>query len=130
TGGITPPVTLPVTLDATTASGQITAVNAGTAATSPVLRIDGPVSMPAVYAQYQDSTVRQLDYAETINAGEFLVIDVDSKQAILNGTASRRRYLSAQWPVIPPGEAVTFQFFADTYDPAALLTVTWRSAWL
>ncbi|MGW1813276.1 phage distal tail protein, partial [Streptomyces sp. NPDC002125] len=32
TGGITPPVTLPVTLDATTASGQITAVNAGTAA--------------------------------------------------------------------------------------------------
>ncbi|KFK91488.1 hypothetical protein IX27_00175 [Streptomyces sp. JS01] len=130
TGGISPPLTPPVLLDATTVSGQITAVNIGSFATCPVLRIDGPVVAPSVYAQYQDSTVRLLDYTETINTGEYLVIDVDSKQAILNGTASRRRFLSAQWPVIPPGEAVTFQFAADSYDPAALLTVTWRSAWL
>ncbi|MET9702323.1 phage distal tail protein [Streptomyces griseus] len=130
TGGISPPLTPPILLNATTVSGQITAVNTGTFATSPVLRIDGPVIAPSVYAQYQDSSVRLLDYTETINAGEYLVIDVDSKQAILNGTASRRRFLSAQWPVIPAGEVVTFQFSADSYDPAALLTVTWRSAWL
>ncbi|MFF2522226.1 phage tail family protein [Streptomyces liangshanensis] len=128
-GGITPPFSLPVTLDATTVSGQITATNPGTFETRPVLRIDGPVAAPRVLALYQDGTVRQLAYSETIAADEFLVIDVDAKSAVLNGTASRRRFLSAQWPVIPAQQTVTFMFAADVYTPAALLTVTWRPAW-
>lgn len=130
TGGLAPPLTAPVTLTATTVAGQIDAANTGTIATRPVLRIDGPVSKPAVFAQYGDGTVRQLVYDEDIGAGEYLTIDVLAKEVILNGTASRRRYLSAQWPEIPPGETVSFQFLAATYDPAALLTVTWRSAWM
>ena len=129
-GGITPPFTLPVSLDAVTVSGQATATNVGNFVTCPVLRIDGPVAAPTVLAQYQDSTVRQLAYSEAIGAGEYLTIDTDSKQVILNGSASRRRYLSAQWPYIPASESVTFQFSASVYEPAALLTVSWRSAWL
>lgn len=130
TGGVTPPLVPPLTVSATTVSGTIDASNAGTFGTRPVLRIDGPVSMPSIFAQYEDSTIRQLVYSENIGAGEYLTIDVDSKQAILNGTASRRRYLSAQWPEIPAQQTVTFQFLAASYDPAALLTVTWRSAWM
>ncbi|MGW6739729.1 phage distal tail protein [Streptomyces sp. NPDC055025] len=130
-GGLAPPVTPPVTVDATTVAGQINAANTGKFSTRPVLRIDGPVTAPTVAAQYQDGSVRLLTYAETIGAGEYLVIDVDAKAAVLNGTASRRRFLSApRWPEIPAESTVTFQFLADTYDPAALLTVTWRSAWM
>lgn len=129
-GGITLPFTLPVTLSAVSVSGQVTATNAGTVESCPVIRIDGPVANPVVLAQYQDSTVRQLRYGETIASGDYLTIDVDSKQALLNGSASRRRYLSAQWPVIPANESVIFQFSGDVYAPAALMTVSWRSAWL
>ncbi|MET9479885.1 hypothetical protein [Streptomyces sp. NPDC006638] len=129
TGGITPPLTPPITLSATTVSGQIDAANPGSFETRPVLRIDGPVAAPRILAQYQDGTVKQLAYSETIGIGEYLTIDVDGKTAVLNGTASRRRFLSAQWPVIPAEQSVSFLFVADVYDPAALLTVTWRPAW-
>ncbi|MEV8395607.1 MULTISPECIES: hypothetical protein [unclassified Streptomyces] len=129
-GGLTPPITPPVTITATTVAGQIVATNLGSISTRPVLRIDGPVTNPTVFAQYPDGTVRRLAYSETIASGEYLTIDVDAKQVILNGTASRRRYLSAQWPDIPPKQTVTFQFAATGYNSSALLTATWRSAWL
>ncbi|MFJ2676404.1 hypothetical protein [Streptomyces sp. NPDC087525] len=130
TGGLTSPITPPVTITATTVAGQIVATNLGTIATRPVLRIDGPVTNPTVFAQYSDGTVRRLAYSEAIASGEYLTIDVDAKQVILNGTASRRRFLSAQWPDIPPKQTVTFQFAATGYNSSALLTATWRSAWL
>ncbi|MFJ2174324.1 phage distal tail protein [Streptomyces sp. NPDC087851] len=130
TGGLTPPITPPVTVTATTVAGQIVATNIGTIATRPVLRIDGPVTNPTVFAQYADGTVRRLAYSDTIASGEYLTIDVDAKQVLLNGTASRRRYLSAQWPDIPPQQSMTFQFAASGYNSSALLTATWRSAWL
>ncbi|MFE5131948.1 phage distal tail protein, partial [Bacillus mobilis] len=129
-GGLSPPITPPVTITATTVAGQIVATNLGSISTRPVLRIDGPVTNPTVFAQYPDGTVRRLAYSETIASGEYLTIDVDAKQVILNGTASRRRYLSAQWPDIPPKQTVTFQFAATGYNSSALLTATWRSAWL
>ncbi|MGW0580488.1 hypothetical protein ACWD25_32040 [Streptomyces sp. NPDC002920] len=48
----------------------------------------------------------------------------------LNGVVSRRRYLSGQWPEIGPSDGVEFQFRAASPSPTALLTVTWRSAWI
>ncbi|MFB6977682.1 phage distal tail protein [Streptomyces scopuliridis] len=130
TGGLAPPVAPPATIAATTVAGQVVAINIGSIATRPVLRIDGPVTNPTVFAQYSDGSVRRLAYSETVASGEYLTIDVDAKQVLLNGTASRRRYLSAQWPDIPPQQSVTFQFAASGYNSSALLTVTWRSAWL
>ncbi|MFD0429420.1 hypothetical protein ACFQ60_22345 [Streptomyces zhihengii] len=130
TGGLTLPASPPLTLAATTVSGEVAAYNAGDMATRPVLRIDGPVAAPRIYAQYENAAVRALLYAETLGAGDSLVIDVDAKSVILNGTASRRRFLTAQWPEIPAKQTVRFQFTADVYAPGALLTVTWRSAWM
>ncbi|QXE36214.1 phage tail family protein [Streptomyces sp. GMY02] len=129
-GGLAPPITPPVTVAATTVAGQVVAANQGTVGTRPVLRIDGPVTDPTVFAQYPDGTVKRLAYSESIADGEYLTIDVDAKSVILNGTASRRRYLSAQWPEIPADATVTFLFAATGYNSTALLTVTWRSAWL
>jgi hypothetical protein len=45
---------------------------------------------------------------------------------------SRRRFLtvSAGWPTIPAGSSVNYQFQSSTYNASAMLTATWRSAWM
>lgn len=131
-GGLTPPLTPPVTVAATTVSGQADAYNAGTFDTRPVLTIDGPVTAPQILAQMPDGSVRFLNYSQTLGAGDQLAIDTDAHSVILNGTVSRRRLLTTPtgWPVIPPGGAVSFQFRAASYSAGAMLTVRWRSAWM
>lgn len=131
-GGVTLPYTLPYTLTGSTASGQVDCANLGNFETRPVITITGPVSQPQVLAQMPDGSVRPLSYSQDLGVGDQLVIDVDGKDAILNGTVSRRRFLSVPlgWPSIPAGATVGFQFAGATYDPAALLTVQWRSAWI
>lgn len=130
TGGMSLPITLPLSITAGTASGQITLSNVGTFPTRPIFTIDGPVSDPIITVQYPDTTVRQLTYSDDIALGDELVINTDAHTAVLNGTVSRRRYLSGQWPEIPAGATVTVQWTASSYDAAALLTGTCRSAWI
>ncbi|MFD9603325.1 phage distal tail protein [Streptomyces sp. NPDC059970] len=132
TGGLVFPVTFPVAFSAATVAGEIRTDNAGTVETRPVLVIDGPVENPSVFAQYADGSVRLLAYSQTLAAGDQLVIDTDAHTVVLNGNASRRRFLAVPsgWPVIPAGQSVAFQFRSDTYNATALLTVRWRSAWM
>ncbi|MFD6025708.1 phage distal tail protein [Streptomyces griseoluteus] len=132
TGGLSFPVTFPISFSATTVSGQIVASNAGNIGTRPVITITGPVSAPSVSALYPDGSLRQLLYSLDLAVGETLVIDVDAHSVLLNGGVSRRRFLtvSGGWPAVPPGASVAFQFQAATYNPNAQLTVAWRSAWM
>ena len=130
-GGLTLPATLPWTLSATTVAGQITAFNAGTFETRPVLILNGPVTGPKILAQLPDGTVQFLTYSQDLASGEQLVIDTDAHTVIVNGQASRRRFLTIPngWPTIPAQSTVIFQFSASTYNASALLTARWRSAW-
>ncbi|MFF7610750.1 phage distal tail protein [Streptomyces lavendulae] len=132
TGGLVLPDTVPFTLSATTVAGAIPAPNVGTLATRPVLTIDGPVTQPQVLVQLPDGTVRALLYSQSLAAGDRLVIDTDAHSVTLNGTASRRRYLTTPqgWPELPAESTSTIQFQAAAYDAAAMLTAEWRSAWL
>lgn len=132
TGGLTFPVTFPITFSATTVSGQINAVNSGTTDARPVFTIAGPVVAPTVSGLYSDGTVRQLIYSQDLQTGDVLVIDTDAHSVILNGDVSRRRFLAVPqgWPTIPAGSSVNFQFQSGTYDASAMLTATWRSAWM
>ncbi|MFD5675622.1 phage distal tail protein [Streptomyces sp. NPDC127040] len=130
TGGLTEPVTLPILISTTTVAGSITLVNEGTIATRPTFTVEGPVTNPTITVQYPDGTVRALLYSSALEAGDQLVIDTDLHSAVLNGTTSRRLYLSGQWAEIPPGTSVEVGWYADTYDAAALLTGTVRSAWM
>lgn len=130
TGGLTPPLTPPITMSAVTVAGEIDVSNAGTFPTRPVLTVTGPVTQPRIAALYPDGTVAQLAYADTLGTGDQLVIDTDAHTVTLNGTASRRRYLSGDWPEIPAGGSAAVQFRASSYNSSALLTATWRSAWL
>ncbi|MFF9123155.1 hypothetical protein ACF09J_07635 [Streptomyces sp. NPDC014889] len=128
-GGLAPPLTPPLTVAATTVSGDITATNEGTIAVRPILTITGPVPAPRIPVVSPDGTVRTLVYSETLGAGEQLVIDTDRHTVMLGG-ASRRRYLSGPWPDIPAGATVAIQYRADTYNPTTKLTATWRPAWM
>jgi len=137
TGGLTFPITFPVTFSATTVSGQINAANRGSMDTRPVLTIAGPVTAPVVSALYADGSVRQLIYSLDLASGDVLVIDTDARTVILNGVTSRRRFMtvSGGWPTIPAAvngtpTTVAYQFQSSTYNASAMLTATWRSAWM
>lgn len=132
TGGLVFPATFPITFSATTVSGQINAVNSGTIDTRPVLTITGPVVAPTISGLYPDGSVRQLVYSQDLQTGDTLVIDTDAHSVTLNGAVSRRRFLtiSSGWPAIPAGASVAYQFQSGTYNPTAMLTASWRSAWM
>lgn len=130
TGGMAPPLTPPLTSAASTVAGSITATNSGTIATRPLLTVRGPAAQPVIIATYPDGSARTLSYSDTLLVGDVLVIDTDAHTVVLNGTASRRRYLSGSWPEIPPSSTVTLAYRAATYDPSSTLTAAWRSAWL
>lgn len=132
TGGLTFPITFPITFSATVTAGQINAANLGSMDTRPVLTITGPVVAPTIAALYPDGSVKQLIYSQDLQSGDSLVIDTDTHTVTINGNASRRRFLSvpAGWPTIPAGGSVVYQFQSGTYNATAMLTATWRSAWM
>jgi hypothetical protein len=130
-GGLAFPVTFPITFSATGGPGQITAVNAGSFETRPVLLLAGPVVAPVVSALYADGSQRQLVYRQDLADGDVLTIDTDAHSVLLGGV-SRRRFMtvSGPWPVIPAGQSVTYLFNSTAYSATATLTVQWRSAWM
>lgn len=130
TGGITLPITLPLVITAGSSSGTLTLTNAGTIGTRPIFTVAGPVPGFNLVVSYPDGTVRQLAYTDALNAGDALVLDTDAHTAVLNGTVSRRRYLSGPWPEVAGGQTVTVSWNSAGTDPAALLTATMRSAWM
>lgn len=132
TGGLTLPITLPITISTTSTGGGFTLSNAGTIATRPVFTLLGPAASPVITATRPDGTIFQLSYSQTLGAGDTLVIDTGAHSVMLNGSVSRRPFLSAQpsWPEILPSSSLAVRWTASAYDPAALLTGTCRSAWM
>ena len=128
-GGLVLPAAPPWVLSASSVQGAIGAANAGTMPTRPTFVITGPVSQPQVATTYPDGSVKALAYSLNLVTGDVLVIDTDAHTVMLGG-ASRRRYISGDWPEIPANTSVLFQFRAATYNAAASLTAAWRSAWI
>lgn len=131
TGGLTVPVTVPFTIGAVTTSGRALVVNAGTEETALRLRVDANGST-LVQPRVTVSSVSGVDVLRanlTLEAGQWLDIDTGARTAYLNGTSSRRGYMSGDWPLLPPGSA-ELAFDAATYSAAAQLTATWRDTWI
>ena len=61
-----------------------------------------------------------------MDAGRSLVIDSDSRRGVLDGTTART-VTGAGWLLTPGANEVAFS--AAAFDPDALLTVSYRSAW-
>ncbi|WP_318201031.1 phage distal tail protein [Streptomyces sp. SCL15-4] len=131
TGGLTLPAATPWTVSATTVTGAITATNPGTFATRPVFTVAGPVQSPKVVVDDGGGEPISLSYSQTLISGESLVIDCAARTVMLNGTASRRRYLTVTtWPEIPASGTVRIEFRAAIYNSSATLTAQWRPAWM
>jgi hypothetical protein len=130
TGGLTLPITLPITFSTTSTGGAFTLTNEGTIATRPTFTVTGPAASFVISCTQPGGAVTQLTYSDSIGVGDTLVIDTDAHTVMLNGTVSRRRYLSGTWPEILPGSSLSVQWSALAYDAAAMLTGTCRSAWM
>ncbi|MFL6144095.1 MAG: hypothetical protein ACJ72N_19800 [Labedaea sp.] len=133
-GGLTAPVTAPVTIGATVTAGRATIANAGTQATALKLRID-PVGANLVEPRVSvltGTTVRVLRCNLTLTAGQWMDIDTGARTAYLNGTVSRRGNVSGDWPLVPPMSEGSSElaFDAGVYSASAQLTATWRDAWI
>ena len=127
-GGTTMPITLPVTL-AASSGGVGSVVNGGTVAAPWTGRINGPLVNPAITHQGQDRTLDfDVNGGLTLGASEFLLIDSKARSALLNGTADRRNTLDlgSQWFDIDPGSNA-IAFAADS--GSGTFTITWRDAY-
>ncbi|MEU6496451.1 carbohydrate binding domain-containing protein [Streptomyces sp. NPDC046984] len=109
-------------------TGRVTAVNAGASDAFPVLRLDGPVSDPAI-EQVTTGGILTLD--ADLQAGEYLLIDTRSRAVLFMGSSPRRTWVRAgsSWPVLQPGpNELAYRGSALPGAPGqeSLLTITWR----
>jgi len=122
-GGFTFPLTFPLTIDATTVSGQVHLTNPGNEVGPVRLRIDGPVVGPVVtHIGSGQSLVFSSSLA--LGVGEYLDIDMEAHTVLANGQASRSGWVTSRgWFSFEPGEN-TFAFTAAQFNAGAQLTVT------
>ncbi|MFE3197159.1 phage distal tail protein [Embleya sp. NPDC059237] len=129
-GGLTFPLTFPLDWGTPAVSGTLTAVNSGYAPTSPVVEFVGPVDTPAM-VRMSDGV--RLEYDLVLGAGETLTVDTRSQSVRLAGAdrlyAATSRSVPEEWFRLEPGATdLAFRAASGSTDPAASMTVRWRSA--
>lgn len=124
-GGLAVPFAVPFAIAATTVTGVLSVVNAGTTTAPAVVRLDGPVQRPVIRHEEQGL---ELLFDLILDAGQWLEVDLDTHTVMLNGQASRRGLMRGRWPTITPGTN-TLSWSSLTTSPSAAMTVSWRDAW-
>jgi len=126
-GGLEFPLVEPVTFGGVNESGELNITNSGTFATHAVFRIDGPCTSPRL-ENVSTGDVLELDISLSLT--DFILVDTNERQILLNGAASRYSRLSAdsKWFDIAPG-LNTVKYRASTSTGSAC-SVTWRSAYV
>lgn len=123
-------------------TGALSATNAGDAPTHPVIEFRGPVVRPSLT---KTGTGEVLEYDLPLAADDVLTVDTGAGTVLLNGAASRlgtvtARSVPEQTFTLAPGELVgngvaptttplIFRAAPGSTDPAASVTVRWRSAY-
>ena len=108
--------------------GAVRVSNSGTTQYWPTLRIDGPVTSPAVTMVETGAWIR---YGAVLTSGQWLDIDLANRRVLLQGQVSVRALVSfyGDWLSVRPGGG-SITWTADVGDPAALLSVWGREgAW-
>lgn len=124
--GITLPSAVPFTLPAQAPGGSVTVSNNGSFETRPVITLTGPVTGPSVRNSSTGQTVSWSTL--TLNTGDTLVIDMDSRTGLYNG-ALRLPDLVSSWWVLNPG--VNNLIFSGTSTPGgAIMSVSFYDAWI
>lgn len=107
-------------------ANRVTLTNAGTINTLPVVTVYGPVTNPTLG---NSTTGQTLIFNIDIAAGEYLVVDFDTRAALLGGTAPRTYTIdpsSSWWELRPGGNDVVFTATAGT----GTASIVYRSAWM
>lgn len=129
TTGLPFPLVAPLDFGSGPIGGFLNSVtNAGWVASWPQFSIAGPVTGPVI--TNHDTGERLLfNPAFVVTAGQTLTIDTDLRQVALNGVQSNGQLFTRGWFPLLPGVPTRIDFAqVGTYDPAALLTVSWRDA--
>jgi hypothetical protein len=119
TGGMTFPVTFPMTFGGTSISGDRNAPNAGNFEAPTTIRFDGPLTNPSLT---HVGLGRNLTYNGTLAAGEYVVISTSPLRALLMGNASRTGLVSGTPWLVQPGPTNLIAFRADLGTGTALLS--------
>jgi len=110
-------------------SGRIELVNAGTADSWPVHRIDGPTPT-AGFDIVDVASGKRLRFVGVVPAGSHLTIDTATGSVILDDVADRSSQLTRrEWTPIPPSGSATLAFLPLSTSTAAALTTSYASAW-
>lgn len=125
TGGQVLPFTLATTLTAVATVGVRSIVNEGTATATWRGIIDGPVTNPRLVNFTTGETLR---IGVTVLSGQELHLDSAVRSVLLDGTASRRGFVSGQWWQLRPGNN-DIGWFSDTASGTATFQVLHRNAW-
>lgn len=103
----------------------IAAVNSGTFETRPVVTVQGPAGAPAIV---NASTGMAVSFSSlTLKSTDTLVLDMDARQAYLNGAFTPADSSSAWW-VLEPGASVIY--LTASGSNGSVISAQWSSAWI
>lgn len=122
TGGLQLGVTAPFSIGATVVNGSVTVTARGDAPPPVLVRINGPIVGPVI--RDRDGNSMPLDIS--LDAGQWLDVDLDARTIKLNSTVSRRNVLRGRWITARSGMVLSLD--ADVYNPLANMTVFWTDA--
>lgn len=129
-GGLTWPITFPVTWTGVTNTGIVSIPNAGNITAPVLIRIDGPVPGFSI-SHIGSGQLAVLSSSQALAAGEFVTIDMENRKVLAQGQASRAGYLTSRgWFGHEPGPNQYAFNTPGAYNPTALMTIIVpTSAW-
>lgn len=129
TGGLTWPLTWPLTWTATQVTGVVTITNPGNATGPVTLRINGPVTGPSV-THIGSGLSLTFSSSLTLNAGEWLDVDMEARTVLANGQSSRSGWVTSRgWFGLEPGDN-QFAYGATAYNPTTTALITGWPTWM
>jgi hypothetical protein len=129
-GGLTFPVTFPVTFTGVSGTGKVTINNPGNEQAPVWLRIDGPIPAGGWTVTHLGKK-QSLTFATALALanGEFVTVDMDRREVLAMGQAPRSGYVTSRgWFSLDPGDN-DIAFSAANYSSTASLTVTTKPSW-
>jgi hypothetical protein len=123
------PLSFPLSFGTPGIPGVVTVTNTGEAVAWPTYTVTGPVTAPII-TNTTSGRVLQWASSFTLEAGQTMVVDCDARSVTVNGAARRDTLRVADWAPLTVGANVIVFNGSGTYDPAAGLTVRWRSSWI
>jgi hypothetical protein len=129
-GGLTFPVTFPITFTGVSGTGVVRVNNPGNVAAPVWLRIDGPIPAGGWSITHQGKQ-QTLTFATALElgAGEFVTVDMDRREVLAQGQAPRSGYVTSRgWFDLDPGDN-DIAFSSQNYSSTATLTISTKPSW-